>query len=360
MHKIPKKKKEVSEKEKPTKLLKNQEDFQKSSTVLSTDFNESIDISKLKQNIKELQAKNTALNTALAESQYALSNLQVEIARLEKKNQDLLKERGKLEEMSFLNNKFSNDLMKEKQKSKEIHDQLEENNKKFAIILEENELKARKIVSIIRKTKEMSSIVGGLKGKFFEKVDILSAYRETLEKIEKFLVSEEISEENSEENSLKTHFEDIFKDLEEENACLRGSLAEMQEKFKDYRQTMEKFQQNFERVRENSENSKFELLEIKEENEALRKQITALERKSKNQNEIIEILKLRIKAFEEDLEKEEEMQEEERFYKANSQSLYENPRILYENARSSPENNFLDKEIEDLDNEIMYIQKLLK
>lgn len=360
MHKIAKKKKEPSEKEKPTKLHKNQEDFQKSSTVLSTDFNESIDISKLKQNIKELQSKNTALNTALAESQYALSNLQVEIARLEKKNQDLLKERGKLEEMSFLNNKFSNDLMKEKQKTKEIYEKLEENNKKFENILEENELKARKIVSIIRKTKEMSSIVGGLKGKFFEKVDILSAYRESLEKIEKLLVSEELLEENLEESSLKAHFEEIFKDLEEENVSLRGNLEEMQEKFKDYRQTMEKYQQNFERIRENSENCKFELLEIKEENEALKKQITALERKSKNQNEIIEILKLRIKAFEEEIQKEEEIQEEDRFYKADSHSMYENPRLLYENSRNSKENTFLDKEIEELDNEIMYIQKLLK
>lgn len=363
MHKTSKKKKEepLNISEKPTKLAKNNPDHFNSKNLSLTEkyekveSNENHEIHKLRQSIKELQSKNNALNTALAESQFSLSNSQVEIARLEKKNQDLAKDKSKIEELAFLNNKISSDLMKEKQKNKSLLEEIEDYEKKIEKLMEQHELKNRKILSLIRKVKEISNVVGGLKGKFFEKVDIITSYKETLQKIEETILNDENNilnfEEDSENDSYKLNLQEVFKDLESENISLRDKLEEMQDKFKETKYSLEKYHLNFEKIKEVSELRKDENAELIEENEALKKQITALEKKSQNQNEIIEILKIRIKSFEEEIEEEDIKENRFRPHFTAKEPI---------NRKSEIQENFyLEKEIEDLDNEIMYIQKLL-
>ena len=192
--------------------------------------------------------------------------------------------------------------------------------------------------------------MSNLKGKFSNKVDISGSYKETFRKIEDLIKrDQEFEDQNlniSYSEEFKIDFERFFKEFEEENGFLRGKLEEMQEKMKDSKEILEKYKANFERIKEKLEESKDEMVGINEENEALKRQIEALERKSENQGEIIEILKLRIKGFEEEIEIEEgEIEGNE--IKENGMSM------------ESEENNGLEKEIKDLDHEIKYIQGIL-
>lgn len=365
MDKSSRKNKDLAHKfqEKPTKIPKKpiEETNLKSSMMTEKgDFSEVLqENQKLRQNLKELQSKNIALNTSLAESQVAISNLQVEIAKLEKKMQEFTKEKGRLEESQYISNKVTNDLAKEKQRNKDLVEKIEEMKRKVEKNNNDVGVKFRKILNLIQKAKEISSIVGSLKGRFFDKVDIVGSWKETFKKIEDLIRRDSTFEDEEQDlnNSLakedvKGEFLRVFKEFEDENGFLRSKLEEMQEKMRDSKDTLEKYQINFERIRDKFEESKAQNEEIREENEALKRQIEALERKSDNQTEIIEILKLRIKGFEEEinLEEEEEGYEEER---DGSEKL------IRRTSMESEENDGLEKEIQELDHEIKYIQGIL-
>lgn len=339
--------------EKPTKIPKKNEDTLILKNTL-VDPNESQE-PRFKQNVKELQSKNVALNISLAESQVITSNLQVEIARLEKKIQDFSKEKAKFEEMQFFNNKLSNDLAKEKQRNKDLHEKIEEFQKKKERNSEEKDSKSRKILNIIRKTKEISSVVGSLKGKFYEKIDILGSYKEAIRRIEELLLNETDLKENDEKNDgFRNSIESFLKEMEGENDVLRQKLEETQEKMRDSKNFLEKFQKNFDRIRDNNEEIKGEINETREENDNLKRQIDALERKSLNQTEIIEILKIRIKSFQEE---EIEDNEEEEDQDDNESNCNENS--SKNQNQDENENIQLHHEIESLDQEIQYIQEFL-
>ena len=365
MDKSSRKNRDLSHKfqEKPTKIPKKpiEETNLKSSMMTEKgDFSEVLqENQKLRQNLKELQSKNVALNTSLAESQVSISNLQVEIAKLEKKMQEFTKERGKLEESQYISNKVTNDLAKEKQRNQNLVEKIEEMKRKVEKNHNDVGVKFRKILNLIQKAKEISSIVGSLKGRFFDKVDIVGSWKETFKKIEDLIRRDSTFEDEEQDlnNSLakedmKGEFLRVFKEFEDENGFLRSKLEEMQDKMRDSKDSLEKYQMNFERIRDKFEESKAQNEEIREENEALKRQIEALERKSDNQTEIIEILKLRIKGFEEEinLEEEEDEHEEERDV---------SEKIMRRNSMDSEENDGLEKEIQELDHEIKYIQGIL-
>ncbi len=327
--------------EKPTKLEKKPCEILENTNEISL--------------LRELRSKNVALNFELSKSQVFIGELQGKIAKISKENsKENSKEKEKFEEISYLNKQITQDFSKEKQRNKVLEENTQELQKKIQRISEENSFVRRKVLLLIRKTKDFSN----LKGKFFEKVDFAKNYKEILEKIEAFFAknfSEEFEKFNEEfkENPLNENYSHFFDAIQKENDCYREKLFELSHKMQEKKGVFEKLKEDFlaknqeilrkneDILKENEEIHKENEVILKE-NQLLKERIDAFERKCENQQEIIEILKVKIRGFEE-----------------NSNEIDENVEEFEGKFEDNLGNVGLEEEIEDLDQEILYIHGLL-